>query len=110
MEIVLSVIKTSSGAGRRVTTSSTIISVATSTVVNVNERMNIFTSILCVRAVYDSDSSLKYLEPMNLTDEAKDLFASEPATSEHGQLVTETMVVLSDNIAKEKDYLSCVAK
>ena len=96
--------------GRRITTSSTIISVATSTVVDVNERMNIFTSILCVRAVYDSDSSLKYLEPMNLTDEAKDLFASEPATSEHGQLVTETMVVLSDNIAKEKDYLSCVAK
>jgi len=94
VEIVLSVIKTSSGVGRRVTTSSTIISVATSTVVNVNERMNIFTSILFVRAVYDSDSSLKYLEPMNLTDEAKDLFASESATSEHGQLVTETMVVL----------------
>ena len=59
-----------------------VASVVSSVVVEVNDRMNLFKSLLFTILIFDQRGKMDYLVLATITDEVKELFASVSAISE----------------------------
>ena len=85
-------------------------SVASSVVVQVNERMNLFKSLLFAFPAVDASGKPTHLTLGSITDEVKELFASATSTSDQARLTSLVMVNLVDDVSKETSYLSRAAR
>ena len=81
-------------------------SVASSVVVQVNERMILFKSLLFAFPAVDVSCKLTNLTLGSITDKVKDLFASATSASDQARLASLAMVNLAGDVSKETSYLS----
>ena len=87
-----------------------IASLASSVVVQVNEKMNLFKSLLFAFHAVDVNGKPTHLTLGSITDEVKELFASATSTSDQARLTSLVMVNLVDDVSKETSYLSRAAR
>ena len=85
-------------------------SVASSVVVQVNERMNLFKSLLFAFPAVDASGKPTHLALGSTTYEVKELFASATSTSDQARLASLAMANLADDVSKETSYLSRAAR
>ena len=85
-------------------------SVASSVVVQVNEGMNLFKSLLFAFPAVDASGKPTHLTLGSITDEVKELFASVTSTSDQARLASLAMVNLADDVSKDMSYLSRAAR
>ena len=85
-------------------------SVASTVVVQVNERMNLFKSLRFAFSAVDTSGKPPHLTLGSITDEVKELFASATSTSDQARLASLAMVNLADDASKETSYLSRAAR
>ena len=83
-----------------------VASVTSSVVVEVNNMMNLFKSLLFVVPEFDQRHKIDHLRLATITNEVKELFVSASATSEQTRLASEGISVLEEDISVETDYLS----
>ena len=85
-------------------------SVASSVVVQVNERMNLFKSLRFAFSVEDARGKPTHLTLESITDEVKELFASAMSTSDQARLASLAMMNLTDSVSRETSYFSRAAR
>ena len=83
---------------------------ASSVVVQVSERMNLFQSLFFAFPAVDASGKPTHLTLGSIIDEMKELFASSTSTSDQARLVSLAMANLADNVSKETSYLSRSAR
>ena len=83
-----------------------VASVTSSVVVEVNNRMNLFKSLLFAIPMFDQRHKVNHLRLVTITEEVKELFVSTSSTSDQVRLASEGMLVLAEDISIETDYLS----
>jgi hypothetical protein len=91
----------------------TDVTVALSTntkLVDKNEKLIAFLSIIFSHPSYDRSGSLIGLVPGNITDEASELLLSSTSTSEQARFFGDGMEAYADDISKERNYLSRAAE
>ena len=89
------------------------VTVASSTntkIVEKNEKLIAFLSILFSLPSYDRCGNLTGLVPGDITDEASELLLSSTSTSEQARSFGDGIEALADDISKEKNYLSRAAE
>ena len=88
----------------------TVVSSANTKIVEKNEKLIAFSSILFSLPSYDRSGNLTGLVPGDITDEASELLLSSTSTSEQARSFGDGIEALADDISKEKNYLSRAAE
>ena len=87
----------------------TVASSANTKVVEKNEKLIAFSSILFSLPSYNRSGNLTALVPGEITDEASELLLSSTSISEQARSFGDGIEALADDISKEKNYLSRAA-
>ena len=87
-----------------------VASVALSVIVEVNDSMNLFKSLLFADSVFYQKERVGHLKLATITDEVKELIGPVSATSVQRRLLSDSMVSLVEDISVDKDYLSKSAR
>ena len=88
----------------------TVASSANTKIVEKNEKLIAFLSILFSLPSYDRSGNITGLVPGDITDEASELLLSSTSTSEQARSFGDGIEALADDISKEKNYLSRAAE
>ena len=78
--------------------------------VEVNEKMNLFKSLLFALPAIDTSGKSTHLILDIITDEVKDLFASASSKNDQARLASLVMANLADDISRKNSYISRVAR
>ena len=85
-------------------------SVALSVIVEVNDRMDLFKSLLFAVYVFYQREKVGHLKLATITDEVKELIGPVSTTSVQRRLASDSMESLVEDISVDKDYLSKSAR
>ena len=75
-----------------------------------NERLTAFLQILFAVPQYGRGGELLSLEPAELSDDIQEILTSSSKSSEQARMVNDGIRVLSDDISRERSYLSRASK
>lgn len=97
------IIVTKNGGG---TGSVKVVLVVSTVVVEENERMNLFKSLLFVFPVVDASGKPTHLTLASIIDEVKKLFFFASAISDQVKPASDEMMNLAEDVSLERSYLS----
>ena len=83
-----------------------VVLVASTVVVEVSERMNLFKSLLFVLPVVDASGKPTHLTLASIIDEAKKSLFFASATSDQVKPASDKMMNLAEDVSLERSYLS----
>jgi len=75
-----------------------------------NERFSSFNAVLFAMPIYDKNGELRSLLSADLSNEASEIISSTASTSEQARLLGDTLEAFTDDISRERNYISRATK